>query len=47
MDKQGLIVQQGTIFNIVINHNGKEFEKNVHIYATESFCYTVRINTTL
>ena len=30
----------------VINQKGKEYEK-VYVYITESFCYTVEINTTL
>ena len=31
----------------VINHNGKEHEKNVYICITESLCCTAVINTTL
>ena len=32
----------------VINHNGKEYEKEcIYICTTESFCCTVEINTTL
>ena len=31
----------------VINHNGKEFKKNVYICITESLCCTEKINTTL
>ena len=27
----------------VINHNGKEYEKNIYIYTTESLCYTAEI----
>ena len=30
-----------------INHNGKEYKKNVHICITESLCCTAEINTTL
>ena len=30
----------------VINHNGKEYEREC-IYVFESLCYTVEINTTL
>ena len=30
----------------VINHNGKEYEKNVYICITESLCCTAEINTT-
>ena len=31
----------------VINHNEKEYEKNIHACITESLCYTAEINTTL
>ena len=31
----------------VINHNGKEYKKNVYICVTESLCCTAQINTTL
>ena len=31
----------------VINHNGKEYKKNVYICIIESFCYTAEIGTTL
>ena len=31
----------------VINHNGKESEKNVYIHITESLRCTAEINTTL
>ena len=32
----------------VINHNGKEYEKEyIYICITESLCYTAEINTTL
>ena len=31
----------------VINHNGKEYEKNLHILIAELLSYTVEINTTL
>ena len=31
----------------VINHNGKEYEKNVYIRVTESLCCTPETNTTL
>ena len=32
----------------VKNHYGKEYEKEcVHTHITESFCYSVEINTTL
>ena len=27
----------------VINHNGKEYEKNIYIYTNESLCYTAEI----
>ena len=30
---------------LVINHNGRKYEKNICI--TESLCYTAEINTTL
>ena len=30
----------------VINHKGKEYEKNVHICITKSFCCTAKIETT-
>ena len=30
-----------------INHNGKEYKKNVHTCVTESLCCTAEINTTL
>ena len=39
-------VAQETIFNILMNHDGKEYEKE-YIYITESLCYTAEINTTL
>ena len=39
-------VAQETIFNILINHDGKEYEKE-YIRITESLCYTAKINTTL
>ena len=31
----------------VINHNGKEYKKELYIGITESICYTAEINTTL
>ena len=31
----------------VINHNGKEYFKNIYIYIIESLCCTAEINTTL
>ena len=31
----------------VINHNGKEYKKNVYICMTESLCCTADSNTTL
>ena len=31
----------------VIDHNGKEYEKHVYVWITESLCYTADINTTL
>ena len=31
----------------MINHNRKEYKKNVHICITESLCCTAEINTTL
>ena len=31
----------------VINHHGKEYEKNVYMCITESLCCAVEINTTL
>ena len=30
-----------------INHNGKEYKKNIYICITESLCCTVEINTAL
>ena len=30
-----------------INHNGKDFKKNVYICITEPLCCTAEINTTL
>ena len=31
----------------VINHHGKEHEKNVYMCIIESLCYTAEINTVL
>ena len=51
MDKQqGPTVYTGNYIQYsVINHNGKEYEKecNVWICITESLCCTAEINTTL
>ena len=30
-----------------INHNGKEYVKNIYIRITEAFCCTAETNTTL
>ena len=30
-----------------LNHNGKEYKKNVNMCITESLCCTTEINTTL
>ena len=34
---------QGTLFDILINHQGKEYKKE-YIYVTESLCYTTEID---
>ena len=50
MDKQQvLLYSTGNYIQYpVINHNGKEYEKeSVYICITESLCYTAVINTTL
>ena len=36
----------GTVFNPVINPDGKEYEKE-YICVTESFCCVAEVNTTL
>ena len=50
MDKQqGLIVWHKELHSIsLINHNGKEYEKEfMYMYTYESFCCTTEVNTTL
>ena len=49
LDKQqGLTLQHRKLYiqYPVLNHNGKEYEKE-YIYICELLCYTVEINTTL
>ena len=40
-------IAQGTIFNILWNIKGKEYEKEYILSTTESLCYTAEINTTV
>ena len=46
--QQGFIVQHRDYTHYsVINHNGKDYEKDLYIYKMESICYTIEMNTML
>ena len=48
MDNKVLLYSTGNYIQYPgINHNGKEYKKNVYICINESLCYTAEINTTV